>query len=172
MKLTYLFYFSLCCCLSVFLTFSPGHGNEISQEQKDSIDEMFLVFSGDRMNNVFQEVFLNQLSVAIVQQNPQMNHETFLIVEEELETFLHEELSKEGSLQSAVYPIYNKYLSLEEMQQILHFYRTPTARKMVDVMGRVSRESMQAGQEWLNSLVPQLRERLLTRMEQEGVEVD
>ncbi|WP_028768172.1 DUF2059 domain-containing protein [Shewanella fidelis] len=45
-------------------------------------------------------------------------------------------------------PIYQKYLTEEEVQAINAFYDTPAGKKLISVQPKIMQESMMAGQEW------------------------
>jgi hypothetical protein len=47
-----------------------------------------------------------------------------------------------------VAPIYDKYLSDEEIRGLIQFYETPLGRKALAVLPRVMAESQEAGSEW------------------------
>ncbi|GIU24675.1 DUF2059 domain-containing protein [Shewanella schlegeliana] len=45
-------------------------------------------------------------------------------------------------------PIYQKYLSEEEVQALNSFYDTPAGKKLIKVQPLIMQESMMAGQQW------------------------
>jgi hypothetical protein len=45
-------------------------------------------------------------------------------------------------------PLYDKYLTLEEIQQLIAFYETPLGQRLVEVQPTLAAESMLAGQQW------------------------
>ncbi|MCK8044207.1 DUF2059 domain-containing protein [Shewanella sp. 1CM18E] len=45
-------------------------------------------------------------------------------------------------------PIYQKYLTEEEVQALNAFYDTPAGKKLIKVQPRIMQESMMAGQQW------------------------
>ena len=47
-----------------------------------------------------------------------------------------------------VIPIYQKYLTEEDIQAINAFYNTPEGQKLIRVQPYIMQESMQAGQQW------------------------
>jgi hypothetical protein len=46
-------------------------------------------------------------------------------------------------------PIHDKYLTHEEVKELIKFYETPLGRKLVSVTPKISEESTLAGQKWV-----------------------
>ncbi len=45
-------------------------------------------------------------------------------------------------------PVYHKYLSEDDLDAIIAFYRTPAGKKLADSTPDIMRDSMKVGQEW------------------------
>lgn len=45
-------------------------------------------------------------------------------------------------------PIYQKHLTLEDIQGVIAFYRTPVGQKYAEKTPLINQESMQIGQQW------------------------
>ncbi len=50
-----------------------------------------------------------------------------------------------NSLNERVVPIYDKYLTAEDLQGLLEYYRSPLGQRMLKVLPEVTRESQAAG---------------------------
>ncbi|MBZ0165407.1 MAG: DUF2059 domain-containing protein [Candidatus Omnitrophica bacterium] len=57
------------------------------------------------------------------------------------------------SLISQIIPIYQKYLTAEDVAAINAFYKTPAGQKLVDVQGVIMEQSYQIGEEWGRQVV-------------------
>lgn len=68
------------------------------------------------------------------------------VPEEFWNTFIHEVHSDE--LVDLVIPIYDKYYTRDEIQELTHFYRSPVGQKTIKVLPKLSAEAIDAGQEW------------------------
>ncbi len=68
------------------------------------------------------------------------------VPEEFWNTFVHEVHSDE--LVDLVIPIYDKYYTRDEIQELMHFYQTPVGQKTIKVLPKLSAEAIDAGQEW------------------------
>jgi hypothetical protein len=63
-----------------------------------------------------------------------------------------------------VVPIYDKYLTREDVQGLVSFYRSPTGQKFLSVQGKIVREAMLAGQEYGGKIA----ERMLQELHDKG----
>jgi hypothetical protein len=55
-------------------------------------------------------------------------------------------------LENLIVPVYDKYYTREEIQQLLKIYETPLGQKMVDTMPKILQESQEAGRTWGESM--------------------
>src|SRR5690242_1333034 len=68
------------------------------------------------------------------------------VPEEFWNTFVHEVHSDE--LIDLVIPIYDKYYTHDEIQELMRFYQSPVGQKTIKVLPKLSAEAIDAGQEW------------------------
>jgi len=73
------------------------------------------------------------------------------------------EISAEGIIDLTL-PIYGKYYSEEELNQLLKFYKTPLGQKVISVTPQIVQESMQAGRIWGQ----QLAEKIINELKENG----
>ena len=65
-----------------------------------------------------------------------------------------------------VIPIYQKYLTEEDIQAINAFYNTPEGKKLIRVQPAIVQESVQAGQQWGEELARRVIEKYEEEYEQ------
>ena len=53
-----------------------------------------------------------------------------------------------NELVELVIPIYGKYLTRNDVKQLIKFYKTPVGEKLIEVQPMIMQESMMIGQEW------------------------
>jgi len=94
------------------------------------------------------------------------------LIEDEVMSLMREELIDSGALGEMSYPIYDKYLTLSELQELLRFYKTAIGQKLISVMPKITREAMQAGEAWGQSMAPVIYERLMIRFETENIQFE
>ena len=62
-----------------------------------------------------------------------------------------DEFSKEmktAELLELIVPIYEKYYTEEEVEQLITFYKTPLGKKVTESLPMITQESMEAGRMW------------------------
>jgi|WetSurMetagenome_2_1015567.scaffolds.fasta_scaffold386444_2 uncharacterized protein len=73
------------------------------------------------------------------------------------------ELEKEikpGDLINSVIPIYAKYYTEEDINQIIAFYNSPTGKKMIESTPLILQESMTTGKNWSQQVSEKIIEQL------------
>ncbi|MGP9823581.1 DUF2059 domain-containing protein [Ectopseudomonas khazarica] len=75
-----------------------------------------------------------------------------------------------GELQEMMIDIYHQHLSDEEIRELLTFYSSDIGRKIIRLMPAMAAQSMQVGQQWGESLGPQIEARIKARLQQQGIE--
>lgn len=66
------------------------------------------------------------------------------------DNFWHEFMNEADmdELMDKLVPIYDKYLSHDDIKELIKFYESPAGKKYVKVLPQISKESMTIGQEW------------------------
>jgi len=156
--------------LVIVLCFSvTAAAEELTAEKKAALKELMNVTGAAQMSQLFGNAFVQQMSDALRRARPDIDPRAFDIVREEVMAVMHEELEEKESLQTLIYPIYHKYLTLEETQALIRFYKTPLGRKSIEVMPKMTQEAMQVGQQWGRRLAPKIQQRVLARFAKEGI---
>ncbi|MES2238842.1 MAG: DUF2059 domain-containing protein [Bacteroidota bacterium] len=78
-----------------------------------------------------------------------------------------EEFKKEikpEDIENMVIPIYEKYYTESDIDQLIVFYNSPIGKKMIATMPQVMQESMTAGQTWAKGI----SEKVLARLKEKG----
>jgi hypothetical protein len=60
----------------------------------------------------------------------------------------------------------------EELNKMIEFNDTPLGKKIVTVTPLIAQEGMQAGQTFAQSLVPKIKQRVFTRLKEEGININ
>jgi hypothetical protein len=149
-----------------------GYCDELTLEKKEAIKELLIVTGATQMGELFWNAFSQQMIQVLKNSKPDIDPKAFDIVNEEVKVLMHEELVVKESLNPFMYPIYHKYLTLEETNGLIRFYKTPLGRKTISVMPKMTQEGMKAGQAWGQSIGVKLQQRVLDRFKKEGIKID
>jgi hypothetical protein len=79
------------------------------------------------------------------------------------------ELAKElnpDELVERVIPVYDKQLTEAEINDLIHFYETPTGKKLIKVMPAITQESMQIGQGWGR----EIGQKVMQKLQKQGLD--
>ena len=158
--------------LCYFLAPSLGYCDELNLEKKAAIQELLQVTGATQMGQMLGNALARQMMQVLKKAKPDIDPKAFDIIQEEVESIIHEELVVKESLLTYMYPIYHKYLTLEEIKGLIRFYQTPLGRKTISVMPRVTQEAMIAGQAWGQAFGPKLQQRVSDRFRKEGIKID
>jgi uncharacterized protein len=86
------------------------------------------------------------------------------IAAEVWQEILHEaEARLDEFVMERLVPIYDQYLSHEDIKALIVFYESPLGKKLLQVMPRMSQESMIAGQTWGRDFAERVQQKLAER---------
>ncbi len=135
-----------------------------------AIKELITVTGAATNSEQYARAFSQQLVSVLRISNPQLPDSAIQIVNEEVGQSVKEAFNEE-SLQQEIYPIYAKYFTLEELEGLIAFNKSPAGIKANQVMPQLMAESMQAAQLWSRSITPQISKRVLERFQKEGIQI-
>lgn len=113
-------------------------------------------------------IMAEQVIAAMRQTNPALPPRADAVVTNVVETYVTEQ-SSHNEVMDLLVPIYAKYLTGNDVQQLIKFYRTPVGRKLAGVTPSISLDSSRVGQQWAQSIAPGLEAKLVEALKQEGL---
>lgn len=114
-----------------------------------------------------------QMGVAIAAQMAQVIHKIRPDVPQRVIDTLPAEVgavfeANMDSFKAQVIPLYGKYFTASEIKGMIAFYSTDLGKKAISVMPSLMAESVSVGQQWGQSLSPQIEARVKARLKEEG----
>lgn len=106
-----------------------------------------------------------QLTELLRLRDPNLPPALLDFLEGELRRLMEEELQAENGLLAEFIPVYHKYYTHEEIQQLLDFYRTPLGRKHAKLTPQVLKEGIGRSKNWVETAIPRLRQKLQQRFQ-------
>ena len=79
------------------------------------------------------------------------------------------EFSVDEKLIDDIIHIYARHFTHDDVRSMLAFYESPVGMKTIEVMPNLMQEGMQAGQRLQAELMPGLEERVIARLEADGI---
>jgi uncharacterized protein len=109
-----------------------------------------------------------QVIAAMRKANPALPPRADAVVSSTVETYIRQQAAHEA-ITNFLVPIYGEYLSKNDVEQLIRFYRTPVGRKLARVTPAISFESTRAGQQWAESIAPGLQAQLVAALKNAGL---
>ena len=91
------------------------------------------------------------------------------IIREENSALIKEQIEDDQAHFSYFIPIYDKYFTHSEIKGLISFYESELGRKTVEVMPTLMDECIAAGEKWGQSIAPIAVDRIIKRLEAEGI---
>ncbi len=149
-----------------FFLISPAYGQDTIPEEKKVLIKEFLDVTGTKQNAFNTAAYITSTGIKDMRAaNPDVDPTAFDEVEEELLNLINEEMQKDTYLE-IYYPIYEKYFTVDELKELIAFYKTPLGTKVVKALPQITQETMVVSDAWTRALKPKFRERLQRRLEQ------
>ena len=76
--------------------------------------------------------------------------------------------ARSGEIVGAVAAIYARNFTVDEMQQVISFYRTPVGQKLLDKLPAIFQESLAVGNKFGQAVATELRNRLIEELRKRG----
>jgi len=108
-------------------------------------------------------VAAQQLSIALHRAYPELSASADPVVMDVVVSYLRRQADLDHVADRLV-PIYTKYLTRVDVEQITAFYHSPAGRKLVSVTPAISVESAKLGQQWMEQILPGLQTDLIGRL--------
>jgi uncharacterized protein len=143
---------------------------EIPAEKLDAIRELMRVTNAQANRTDFAAAFAQQMLSILRTSNPDLSEKAVQIVTDEVTTMVNKELDDE-SLQLMIYPIYARYLTLEELEGLIKFNESAVGKRANQVMPKLMQESLEAAQAWAQMVGPKMSDKVLERFQEEGIPV-
>ena len=148
-----------------------SYADELTDEKKMLIDELLALTGAVNPGERFADIYVEQMTYVLKQARPDLGPNVYVILEDEITKVVSEQVGDGNVFKELSYPIYHKYLTSEDLSELISFYNTPIGKKTIEVMPSINREAITAGQQWGRELGPAIQERLLERFELEGINI-
>ena len=111
------------------------------QDDKDYSKTLKKMFKVSGTEDTYQAAIM-QMIVLFKQQYPSVGADIWDSLEKE---FLNSSLN---DLTEMLVPVYEKYISIEDLEEVINFYKTDAGKKLALYNPLIVQESMQIGQQW------------------------
>jgi len=155
--------------LMICLAYGPAiAAEEMSKQKRSDIEQLIEMTGAINIGKQMSEVFGAQLWEAVKAARPDVPPTLFDVLQQEVNGVIDRRLPE---LSALIIPVYHKHFTHAEIKDLIAFYKSPLGRKMIQVMPVLVQESISVGQQWGQSIAPEIQIRVLERLQSEGVEL-
>ena len=138
--------------------------NTNAARKDDVIRELIALTDAEQLEAIFSRQFIDRVANAVALFRPDLDPQTMRVIRQEATSVIRERIESGDALYSVLYPVYEKHFNIFELNQLVEFYQSPVGQKLVRVSPELLTESLALGREWGLSLVPEIMERVQTRL--------
>ena len=145
-------------------TAATRQANANAARKDDVIRELIALTDAEQLEAIFSRQFIDRVANAVALFRPDLDPQTMRVIRQEATSVIRERIESGDALYSVLYPVYEKHFNIFELNQLVEFYQSPVGQKLVRVSPELLTESLALGREWGLSLVPEIMERVQTRL--------
>jgi len=141
---------------------------EVSSEKRAEIERLLEVTGALAIGQQMSGFFSNHLAQLIRKENPGAPQHVIDAIPQEVNAVVAESLPL---FKEMVIPLYDKYLTLEDVRGLNAFYTTALGKKTISVMPALVQESMSIGAQWGQAMEPRIAQRIRARFRKENIKL-
>ena len=154
--------------LLVTISAASASADDLTDAKRADIEKLIEMTGALAVGEQMSNSFVTQMTQTIKTIRPDLSPELFDILGEEVNSAIKEDLPK---FLATIIPVYHKFFSHQDIKEIVLFYQTPLGRKTIRVMPLLMQECMFLGQQWGQTLGPEIQKRVIERFKKEGVDL-
>lgn len=144
---------------------APGYSDDLSAEKSADIERLLEMTGALAIGQQMSAAVVGQMTQALRHTRPDMPQRVLDVLADEVNAVIGENLA---GLKDLMIPLYHKHFTRSEIEEMIRFYSTGLGQKVIRVMPMLVSESMQAGQQWGQTLSPLIEQRIKARLKSEG----
>jgi uncharacterized protein len=145
-------------------------GDDSGQRYNRLVDEILEVTGALKIGEQMSAVVVSQMVQALKSSNTEVPDRAYELLEDEVQLTIRSAMES-GSFNELMYPVYAKYLDEADLEAMLQFYSTKEGKKIAELMPLMAADGAAVGQRWGAELGPEIANRVLKRLADEGIEL-
>jgi len=155
-------------CLTIcLLAAGPAGAQSPSPEAMAAARELIVTMRAADYFKTLMPAIMQQLKPAIVQNRPQVERDYDAIVPLLLDSMN----ARVNEIIDQIAALYARNFSIEELREVVAFYRGPTGQKFVQKLPLITQESMVIGQRFGQSIGAEIRGRIVEELRKRGHDI-
>jgi len=148
---------------------TPGSSTSTSTASyDDDVKELMQVTGSDSVAYQMASYISASIIGSLTQQRRDVTEKQVTAAKQEVDGYLAERVP---ALRDSLTGLYKKHYTQDDVRQLIVFFKTPIGAKFVKTTPLVAREGSEMGDRWGRELGPELGQRLMARLEKEGLKV-
>jgi hypothetical protein len=143
----------------------------LSPEERAEVRELLELTHALDMGKTFSSAVVEQMSAALKNARPDLPPRAFDLIAEEVNATIAADLRSAGGFEDTLIALYRKHFTRDEVRALVAFYRTPVGKKLSDKLPVLGQEAQTIGAQWGERLGPKVGERVVTRLQREGIQL-
>lgn len=117
------------------------------------------------------DFYLVSVTELMKKTSPNIDSKILDVMREAVEEVVTEEIGKKNALNNLIYPIYDKYLTKEDLKALIEFNKSPAGKKVNRVTPKIQQEAMTAGAQLGRTLGPKFQSRLQQKLKEKNLTI-
>ena len=168
LSLLRVFSFALLLVASGVQAQSAGTSDELSSEKAADINKLLEITDAVKIGQQMGDAMIGLVGQIARQRNPGVDPADLDVISGIVSEVIRENIP---GLMAISGRIYHRHFSHSEIRELIAFFQTTVGKKAIKVMPELLRESMTAGQQWGQSLMPEVRKRVNDALKDKGVTI-
>lgn len=143
--------------------------DELTTAKYNDLKLLIKVSGGANATSQFMSETLKLVFQTIKASNPAIPDRALVVMEREVTEVMQERISAPGGMMDQLILVYDKYLTHQEIRELLAFHQSPIGKKINLLQPKLSSEGMMVGRRWGESLLPEIDKRMTAALKREGL---
>lgn len=117
------------------------------------------------------DFYLVSVTEIMKKTSPNIDSKILEAMREAIEEVVTEEIGKKNALNNLIYPIYDKYLTKEDLKALIEFNKSPAGKKVNRLTPKIQQEAMAAGAQLGRTLGPKFQARLQQKLKEKNLDI-
>ena len=145
-----------------------AEAQDVSPESLAASRELMTLTESDRLLDQFLAMFTPQVSALIEKANPEKGPLVRKIMDEMMLPEMRKQIPEAID---EIAKVYAMHFSLEELNELIAFYKSPIGRKFVQQQSPLMADLSRVGQEWGQRTVLRALRNLAPKLKEQGIDV-
>ncbi|MBU2934200.1 DUF2059 domain-containing protein [Vibrio cyclitrophicus] len=155
-------------CVLFFSSIIYASEQPLTEEKYNNIIKLIEMTGSIDLGLQMSQTMTSQLVVIVSKNNPDIPKEKFEIIERTVNSVVEEQLRGKNGFFKMMTPIYHKYYTNQEIEELIAFYETSLGKKSIKIMPNIVQESFSIGQAWGKRVAPIAIKEVKKQFEKEG----